>query len=134
MNVLFVCTGNTCRSPMAEGFFNNIYGSGAKSAGIYTEDGAAPSENAVKAMKKYGIDISEHKAKQISPEDIMNADKVYAMTARHAAILKEIFPEKSDSISVLGNGISDPFGGDEELYLKCAEEIKKCVSEIEIKK
>lgn len=133
MNVLFVCTGNTCRSPMAEGFFNSIYGSGAKSAGIYTEDGAAPSENAVKAMKKYGIDISEHKAKQISPEDIINADKIYAMTTRHAAILKEIFPEKADNIFILGNGIPDPFGGDEELYLKCAEEIKKFVSEIEIK-
>lgn len=132
MNVLFVCTGNTCRSPMAEGFFNSIFGSGAKSAGIFADEGAAPSYNAVKAMKRYGIDISGHTSKQITPEDIEDADKVFAMTARHAAMLKEIFPQKADIIYVLGNGISDPFGGDEEIYLKCAEEIKKCVEKIQV--
>ena len=130
MNVLFVCTGNTCRSPMAEGFFNNIYGSGAKSAGIHAESGAYPSEYSVEAMKKFGIDISGHRASQVTPDDVKNADKIYTMTSGHSVILKEAFPESSDKIEVLGKGISDPFGADLQTYEKCANEIHAYISKL----
>lgn len=130
MNVLFVCTGNTCRSPMAEGFYNNIYGGGAKSTGIYAESGALPSEYSVEAMRNFGIDISEHKATQVTPEDVKNAEKIYTMTSGHAVILKEAFPEAANKIEVLGKGISDPFGADLQTYEKCAKEIQAYISKL----
>ena len=132
MKVLFVCTGNTCRSPMAEGFYNKLYGGGAKSAGISAIDGYPPSFNAVAAMKTYGIDISQHRSTMLLPDDIKESDQVFAMDESHAVILKKYFPEYSDKIHLLGKGISDPFGSDLETYLKCADEIYGYISKLEI--
>lgn len=115
---------------MAEGFYNKKHGEGARSAGIYAENGALPAANAVSAMKMHGIDISAHRSAQVTPEEIKNAEKIYTMTEGHAFILREAFPEYKDKINVLGKGISDPFGCDEETYLKCADEIKKYVDEL----
>lgn len=123
MNVLFVCTGNTCRSPMAEGYllskdFKNV---NAVSRGI-AADGSPVCENARKVMLEAGIDISGHISKRLSPEDTEKADRIICFSPSHKALLCEICKE-SEKIFVLGGGVGDPYGGDTEVYRSCRNEI-----------
>lgn len=123
MNILFVCTGNTCRSPMAEGYLRslNISGVSVRSRGLYA-DGSPVSENSILVMKEIGIDISKHISKQISHEDINWADKIICMSPSHENALRTVAKDKA---SVLGGGIPDPFGGDTGAYRSCRDEIIK---------
>ena len=76
MNILFVCTGNTCRSPMAEGYLRSkkLGGVTVLSRGLAC-DGSPVSLNSKTAMAEVGIDISGHISRQITDRDIKNADK-----------------------------------------------------------
>lgn len=120
MNILFVCTGNTCRSPMAEGYLKskNIP---CSSCGLCA-DGSPVSKNSALVMAETGIDISHHISRQITAEDINNADKIICMSHSHAKVLKQIC---GDKVSVLGDGIADPYGGDINAYRNCRDQIIK---------
>ena len=127
--VLFICTGNTCRSPMAQGLMNQLshkkgYTIQATSAGIAAHDGMLISANAMDAMQEEGIDMSYHRARQVTGNDIDNATAVFCMTDAHAATVAAIYPQAMDKIYVLGRGISDPFGGDLDMYRMCRDQIK----------
>ncbi len=123
MNILFVCTGNTCRSPMAEGYLKhknkNIY---VKSAGIYA-DSSPVSANSAAAMKDIGIDISSHFSIQLTKNLLNWADKIYCMSDSHLQLLSGI--ADNGKLFLLGNGISDPFGQDISEYTRCRDEIIK---------
>lgn len=126
MNILFVCSGNTCRSPMAEGYLNskNITSLNALSCGFISE-GEKASENAVAVMKEIGVDIAAHKSR-LASNGLLAADKIFCMTPAHknALALAGVSPDK---ISVLAGGISDPYGRDISVYRQCRDEITAAI-------
>ena len=130
MNILFVCTGNTCRSPIAEGYLRSkgIDGVTVSSRGL-AADGSPVSLNSKTAMAEVGIDIGGHISKQITAEDINKADKIICLSPSHKAVLLSAGVPES-KLFVLGNGISDPFGGDISVYRRCRDEIFAAVDRL----
>lgn len=133
MNILFVCTGNTCRSPMAEGYLKHIsiQGINVKSAGM-SFSGDPASDNSVEVMKEIGIDISAHRSSVITASHIEWADKIYCMTSSHKKALEELGVDTS-KLFVLANGIPDPFGMDTAAYRLCRDEIITAIDALKLK-
>lgn len=129
MNIIFVCTGNTCRSPMAEYYLKskNLNGVCVTSRGF--SGGESANENSLSVMSEAGIDISGHVSKCITAEDIKTADKIICMTAFHKQLLISLGTNEN-KIHVLGNGISDPFGCDKDVYRKCRDDIFTAIDEL----
>ena len=130
MNILFVCTGNTCRSPMAEGYLRSkgIDGVTVSSRGL-AADGSPVSLNSKTVMAEAGIDISSHISKQITDSDISLADKIICLSPSHKAVLLSAgVPE--NKLFILGSGISDPFGGDIDVYRRCRDEIFTAIDKL----
>lgn len=149
MNILFVCTGNTCRSPMAEGIFkdmlkkNDIENINVSSAGISAFPGEHANEKSIRALKEKGIDIKEHRAKQLVDE-INNADLILTMTKGHKEVIADYYgkntSEKSPHHSIFtlkefaakisgekltDTDIHDPYGMNYKMYEKVRDEIEK---------
>ena len=123
---LFVCTGNTCRSPMAQALWQKR-GHEAASAGLYARPGESASTGALRAMDAYGLDLRFHRAQTVSEALMHRADKIIAMTPQHAYALCQRFPQHQTKIQCMPMSISDPFGGDDEDYLSCARDIDRAL-------
>lgn len=131
MNILFVCTGNTCRSAMAAAIMDKIATDNdldifIESAGIFAEDGQKANENAVKAVRKYGIDLSEHRAQPITEDLITQCDVILVMTEAHKQVLLPVAKDKVYTLLEYAGSqgdIDDPYGGDEEEYEECAAKL-----------
>ncbi len=121
--LLFVCTGNTCRSPMAAALWRQMGGE-AESAGLYAREGEPASANAVWAMDELGLDLTGHTARTVTEEMLRAADAAVCMTAGHAQALCARFPSMKDKVFVMPLEIPDPFGGDAEEYRACAERMR----------
>ena len=135
MNILFVCTGNTCRSPMAAGIFKkilaekNIKNITVSSAGLAANNSSQASKNAVEVCKKIEIDLSEHISRSIFDINLSSIDKFIVMTASHKdALLCMSVP--IEKIHILGTGVLDPFGGDVKVYEWCRNQIEAALYEL----
>lgn len=136
-HLLFVCTANICRSPMAEGFARH-YGASrswpveARSGGIMGLVGHPADPLAVRVMSEAGVDISAHRSSPVEPEHMDWAHHVLVMEMRHASALRRRFPEHDAKILMLGNfgglvEIPDPVGGWRWRFRKSRDQLQKCV-------
>ncbi len=138
--ILFVCTGNICRSPMAEGLFRHLTAKmGGKyracSAGVGAVDGMPPSSHAVQALKELGIDISRQRSRALTAEMVREADLIFGMTHGHAHAVMLMYPQAAEKTFVLREfddtldefekDIGDPIGGSYQVYLRCRDEIEQ---------
>jgi len=126
--VLFVCTGNTCRSPVAEKIFNKLckernLSYTAKSAGICTISGLPMSEYSMKALDELGIEDLDFTSTSIDELMLSEFDYFCVMSMDHASVLENLFNIPRGKILLFD--VSDPYGGSMERYRQCTEEILK---------
>ena len=138
MNILFVCTGNTCRSAMAAALFNKIaiekeLDVRIESAGLFAQDGEPASSGSVVAMKKYGIDLLGHHAQSINTELVEKSDLILTMTAAHKMVLEQTAGDKVFTLceyAGLNEDIEDPYGGDAAEYEECAAKLYNALMKV----
>jgi protein-tyrosine-phosphatase len=111
-NVLFVCTGNTCRSPMAEGLFRKALGTRQDwvvcSAGVAASVGSRESRDTAKVLSDRAASLTNFRSQQVSERMIEEADAVFAMTLGHLSALEYDFPDHTDKFYLLGDFVDDP--------------------------
>ncbi len=130
--MLFVCTGNTCRSPMAKVLFRaavaRAFGDAAPStvdsAGTAAMSGYPASENAVAAMTARGLSLADHRSAPLTPSALLAADFIACMSPSAAHMIVEHVPEVASRVEVVNDdagGVPDPFGGSLDRYRACAD-------------
>lgn len=130
MRRLVVCTGNTCRSPMAKALVEAYAPAGdeVQSAGL-SVTGAAASVHAVMAMREIGIDLGFHRSQLLTKEMVDRADEIGVMTPAHKVAVTSLFDVDPDKVFVLGKGIPDPFGLSLNDYRMTRDVLRKAVLE-----
>ena len=134
--IMFICTGNTCRSPMAAAMAAEIFTKAGLvaeilSAGVSAWPNQPASHHAISAMEEDGLCLVTHKSTLVSDTLLTEASLVLTMTDHHKTVLLSDHPSAKDKIYTLGEyagedtDISDPYGGSLEEYRACASQIRK---------
>ena len=142
--IMFVCTGNICRSAMAdkmlakrikeENMNIEVY-----SSGTFAEDGDYPTIEAIETMEEYGVDLKQHRATNIRKSNIEEMDLILCATTNHRSMVLQLYPSLAGKVYTMkeyvgeiqnGIDISDPWGYDLAVYRKCAAEIEKIIEKI----
>jgi len=142
--ILFICTGNICRSPMAEGLMDQLIKGHddlrCLSAGVGAVDGQPPSRAAVEVMAELGVDISHHSSLALRPGLVDQATVIFTMTQQHRDVLHALYPESAEKIYVLQElqslvpgesvDVADPIGMSVEVYRRTRDQIRAALPEL----
>lgn len=140
MTILLICTGNSCRSPMAQEILRqklrqqDLEDIQVSSAGIATEDGFPAHPLAVGVCLDHGLKLNHHRSRRLTPDMIKNADLVLAMTDGHVNLLSQLYPQRAANVQLLkaygrdsvpeDREIADPIGLDRTEYERCFRELE----------
>ena len=147
MKIMFICTGNICRSAMAHKMLEKKAKEQNKnievySCGVWAQNGDIPTYEGIETMKEYGIDLRTHRATNIRNSNIEDMDVILCATQNHKINVISMYPELKDKTFTMKEyagfpendlDISDPWGYGLEVYKNCAKEIETCI-EIILKK
>jgi protein-tyrosine phosphatase len=142
--IVFVCTGNTCRSPLAEVLARELCGKALgvpagdvlacglsfASAGTGTMDGMPASDGSLAAAREVDLDLSAHQSRMLDRATVERADRVYCLAASHQRAILARLPAAKDKVELLrpdGGDIADPYGGDLDDYRRTREEIQRAI-------
>jgi protein-tyrosine phosphatase len=145
--VVFACTGNTCRSPMAEALCKKLladrlgcavdalpdHGYLVMSAGVAAIPGCEASPQALDVVRSLGGDLSRHVSRSLGRDLALLADHLVVMTRSHLQIVRQRFPQRHRPVRLLarsGEDVSDPYGADRDVYLECARQILRHLDDL----
>jgi len=142
--ILFICTGNVCRSPMAEALFRRAVERRGDfrvlSAGLGAVDGQPPTAHSVTAMRELGVDISGQRSRALTADLLRQADFVFGMTHSHVDTIGLLYPaaaektvllrEFDESLDPFEKDISDPIGSPYDVYVNCRKQIEQGITSI----
>ena len=126
MRVLFVCTGNTCRSPFAEAAARREGHVEAESAGLHAYAGDEPPDDALAVAREFGLDLSSHRARRLTPDMLVRADVIVGMTATHVGELEGQGGEGKTRLLGAAD-IDDPIGLSRDAYRRTFSQIERGV-------